>query len=77
LSTHNQSPLHQSSQYSAYSACTHCEGVIYHKSWCITQNANVHYAHLAALFPYQLSLEDRIILHAWGVAWLAESIQCK
>ena len=77
MSTHNQPPLSQSNQYSADSVCAHCEGIVCHESWCITRNANVHYAHQAALFPNQLCLEDRIILHAWGVAWRAENAQSR
>jgi len=75
MSTQNQASLHHSNQYSADSACPHCEGIISHELWCITKNANVHYAHQVALFPNQLCLEDRIILHGWGVAWRAESAQ--
>ena len=73
MSTHNQPPLSHSNQYSADSACAHCEGVIRHESWCMTQNDIVHYAHLVSLFPDNLSPEDRIILHGWGVAWRPES----
>ena len=32
-------PLTHSNQYSADSACGHCDGVIRHEAWCITQNA--------------------------------------
>ena len=74
MTIHNQSSLHHCNRYSAASACAHCEGIISHESWCVTQNANVHYAHQAALFPNQLCLEDRIIQHAWGVAWRAEGV---
>lgn len=35
---------HCENQYSADSACAHCEGVIRHEPWCITQNADVRYA---------------------------------
>lgn len=77
MSIRKQYSLSHSNQYGADSACTHCEGIIRHESWCITQNAGVHYAHQAALFPNQLSLEDRIILHGWGVAWRAENVQSK
>ncbi len=77
MSPQNQTSLHLSNRYSADSACAHCEGIISHQSWCITQNANVHYAHQAALFPNQLRLEDRILLHGWGVAWRAESVPSK
>ncbi len=72
MSTHDQQPLIFSNRYSSDSACAHCDGIVRHEPWCATQNVNVHYAHRAALFPNQLSLEDRIILHALGVAWLAE-----
>ena len=73
MSTPNQPPISHSNQHSADSACAHCEGIISHEPWCITKNTNVHYAHQVALFPNQLCLEDRIILHGWGVAWRAES----
>jgi len=77
MSIRKQFSLSHSNRYSADSACNHCEGIIRHESWCFTQNAYVHYAYQAALFPNQLSLEDRIILHAWGVAWRAENVQSK
>jgi hypothetical protein len=56
-------------QYSADSACAHCEGVIRHEPWCSTQNARVQYAFQAALYPNHLTLHDSLILHALGVAW--------
>jgi len=77
MTINHQSSLRPSNRYSADSACNHCEGIIRHESWCITQNAYVHYAYQAALFSNQLSLEDRIILHGWGVAWRAENVQSK
>ena len=77
MTIHNHSSLHHCNRYSADSACAHCEGIISHEPWCITQNANVHYAHQVALFPNQLCLEDRIILHGWGVAWRAETVPGK
>jgi hypothetical protein len=77
MSIYDQQPLSFSNQYSADSACAHCEGIIRHEPWCATQNVNVHYAHQAASFPNQLTLEDRIILHALGVAWRAESAHSK
>ena len=74
MPTHNQQPVRHSNQYSADSACAYCSGIIRHELWCITQNVDVCYAHRVALFPDELSLEDQIILHAWGVAWHAESV---
>ena len=56
-------------QYSADSACAHCRGIIYHEPWCSTQNASVRYALEVALYPNHLTLQDRLILHALGVAW--------
>ena len=38
-------PLSHSNQYSADSACGHCEGVVRHEPWCVTQNAGVQYAY--------------------------------
>ncbi len=40
----NQLPLSHSDQYSADSACGHCDGVIRHEPWCITQSPRVQYA---------------------------------
>ena len=71
----DQLSLRQSNQYSADSACVHCDGVIRHESWCATENANVHYAFQAVLDPYKLSLGDQLILHALGVVWTPERSQ--
>jgi hypothetical protein len=65
-------PLRHSNQYSADSACVHCDGVIRHESWCATQNANVHYAFQAVFDPGKLTLGDVLILHALGVVWTPE-----
>jgi hypothetical protein len=40
-------PSSHSSQYSADSTCGHCDGIIRHEPWCITQNASVQYAYQA------------------------------
>ena len=77
MPTQNQLPWGHSNRYSADSACLHCEGVIRHESWCLEQNANVHYAYQAVSEPDWLSLGDQLILHALGVAWTAETIQPK
>jgi hypothetical protein len=74
MPTQDQLPWGHSNRYSAASACLHCEGVIRHESWCLEQNANVHYAYQAVSEPDWLSLGDQLILHALGVAWTAEAI---
>jgi hypothetical protein len=73
----NDLPLRHSNRYSLESACMHCDGIIRHESWCVTQSATVRYAFQAALDPSQLSLGDELILHALGVAWAAERVQAK
>jgi hypothetical protein len=71
----NELPWRHSNQYTANSACVHCDGIIRHESWCATQSANVHYAFRAVLDPSQLSPGDELTLHALGVAWTAERVQ--
>ena len=61
--------LTHSNQYSADSACGHCDGVIRHEAWCATQNAGVLYAYQIVSDPGLLSTGDHLILHALGVAW--------
>jgi hypothetical protein len=62
-------PLIHSNRYSAASACAHCQGVIRHEPWCITQNTRVQYAYSVVNDPAHLRVEDRLILHALGAAW--------
>jgi hypothetical protein len=69
--------LTHSNQYSADSACGHCDGVIRHEAWCVTQNAGVHYAYQVVLDPGLLSTGDHLILHALGVAWTLKRILSK
>ena len=71
------SPLTHSNQYSADSACGHCDGVIRHEAWCITQNASVQYAYQVVSDPGLLSTGDHLILHALGVAWTRKRILSK
>jgi hypothetical protein len=70
----NQLPLSHSNQYSAYSACGHCDGVIRHEPRCLTQNPGVQYAYQVVSDPSTLSPEDHLILHALGAAWTAKRI---
>ena len=58
-----------SNKYSAEAACEHCEGVVRHETWCITQSSDVLYAYEAVLDADKLTEGDRLILHALGVAW--------
>jgi len=62
-------PLSHSNQYSADSACGHCDGVVRHETWCVTQNTSVQYAYQAVSDPTHLSPGDHLILHALGAAW--------
>jgi hypothetical protein len=73
----SQIPLSHSNQYSADSACEHCDGVIRHESWCLTQNATVQYAYQAVSDPDRLSLGDHLILHALGAAWTPKRMLSK
>jgi hypothetical protein len=77
MPTQDQLPWSHSNQYSADSACVYCEGVIRHESWCLEQNADVHYAYQAVSEPDLLSLGDQLNLHALGVAWTAEKISAE
>jgi hypothetical protein len=66
-----------SNQYSADSACGHCDGIICHEPWCITQNASVQYAYQAVSGTCPLSPGDHLILHALGAAWTGQRILSK
>lgn len=69
MPTQNEPSSLQSGTQIAESACSHCEGMNSHESWCVTQNGNVYYAHLIVLQPKNLTLGDQLILHALGVSW--------
>jgi hypothetical protein len=73
----SHSPLSHSNQYTADSACGHCDGVIRHEPWCVTQNASVQYAYQAVSDPGHLSPGDHLILHALGAAWTPKRILSK
>jgi len=61
---------YHNNKYSADGACNHCGGVIRHEPWCITCNRAVAYAYGAVLNADRLNVEDRLILHALGAAWV-------
>jgi hypothetical protein len=77
MAVQHQHPSIHSNQYSADSACAHCDGVIRHEPWCMTQNDSVQYAYQAVSDPGHLSPGDHLILHALGAAWTAERILIK
>ena len=77
MATQNERSLRHSNQYNASSACVCCEGIVRHEPWCATQSVDVRYALEVALDSSKLSLGDELILHALGVAWIAERIQSK
>jgi len=60
---------YHSGQYHAQAACDHCGGVVRHEKWCITRNPVIQYAYGVVNEPGRLTLRDRLILHALGVAW--------
>lgn len=67
----NERPLIHSNRYSADSACWHCDGVLCHELWCITQNAHVQYAYQVVGDPVHMECGDHLILHALGARWTA------
>ena len=74
---HDQYPLHYHNQFCADSVCAHCEGVIRHEPWFVTQSVTVQYAFRVLSDPHQLSLEEELILHGLGVVWNRERTQSK
>jgi len=49
-----QTVLRHEGQYRAASACAHCEGIVRHEPWCLTQNADVRYAFQVAFASQSL-----------------------
>ena len=69
MSTQSATLWQHSNKYSADAACEHCEGIVRHEPWCITQSSVVLYAYEAVLDADKLTEGDRITLHALGVKW--------
>jgi len=65
-------PLVFSNRCRADLTCAHCDGVIRHEPWCITQNALVQYAYQVINDPAHMSPGDSLILHALGATWTAK-----
>jgi hypothetical protein len=67
-------------QYATKStACEHCGRIGRHERWCITCDPVVQYAYGVVAEPDKLTLTDRLILHALGVAWAGSQVResCK
>ena len=70
MPTGDSSHWYYSSRYSTEVACPHCKGVVRHERWCVTRNQNTRYAFDAVEDASNLSEEDKLMLHALGVAWI-------
>lgn len=71
MSNQGQTGWYHSNRYHAGAACEHCGGVVHHENWCITVAANVYYAYEVIADPSKLTIQDALILHSLGVAWMA------
>jgi len=60
---------YQNSRVASPEVCEHCGRVLRHERWCVTRDPFVHYAYSVVTDPEKLTLPDRLILHALGVAW--------
>ena len=57
------------SQTHGHPECEHCGRSVRHEKRCVTCSSMVQYAYRVVTDPGKLSLRDRLILHALGVAW--------
>jgi hypothetical protein len=64
-----ESTIRVSNQFSASSACEHCQGIIRHEPFCITLNTRVLYAYEIIVDACKLTPGDQILLHGMSVAW--------
>lgn len=60
-------------QYNVAKACEHCEGVVRHESWCVSESPAIYYAWAIVHYSGIVTEEDRIHLHGLGVAWRRHS----
>lgn len=65
----NTPSVFHSNKYCEAAACIHGSGVVRHEPWCITGNSRVRYAYEVVLHPEELTVEDKLILHALGATW--------
>jgi hypothetical protein len=68
--------LYHSNRFHAQAACTHCEGIIRHESWCITLDRAVYYAYEIVVDPGKITAADSLILHSLGVTWHDGPCRC-
>lgn len=60
---------YHTNRYAAANACEHCEGIIRHEKWCITESKRVRYAFEIIVTPSKLTEGDKLTLNALGVIW--------
>jgi len=70
MSPAEQPRRYHANQYTGESACSKCGGVARHAHWCAMCNPVVAYAQAIVDDAERISVKDRLILHALGVAWL-------
>ena len=61
---------YHTNKYTAEAACEECGGVVRHAYWCAVCNPAVAYAYEIVRNGSKLTIEDQLILHALGVAWV-------
>src|ERR1700757_1098313 len=64
------SKWYHSNKYTADTACGHCAGGVRHESWGPACKQGVAYAYEAVDDAARLTVEDGLILHALGAAWI-------
>ncbi|HUC30941.1 MAG TPA: hypothetical protein VMR80_15195 [Candidatus Acidoferrum sp.] len=63
-------PVYHSKRINASAVCPYCDGVQEHEVWCATQDPVVFYAYQIVSDASRLTLEDSLILHSLGAAWV-------
>ena len=66
----NSPRWYHANRYNAKTACSYCEGVVRHAAWCPLCNPAMAYAYSILDDAGLLTMADRLILHALGVAWM-------
>ncbi len=61
---------YHANKYAAEAACEECGGVVRHAPWCALCNPVMAYANEILQDGSKLSIQDQLILHALGVAWV-------
>lgn len=70
MSSASSSKWYHANKYTAEAACQGCGGIVRHAYWCPTCNLLVAYAYEVLRDSGKLTVEDQLILHALGVAWI-------